>query len=106
MQNKIQDGRSIEYTASADVAGGDLIVFAAMVAVAATDIESGETGACETVGVFELPKDATAFAQGQAVYAKADGTVTATSGEGTIPAGKAWTAAAGGDGAVAVKINV
>lgn len=105
MQNSIQNGTTIEYTPAADITGGDLIVFPAMVAVAITDIPIGGTGALSTEGVFDLKKDATAFSQGQAVYAKGDGTVTATSGENTVPAGKCWADAAGGDATVAVKIN-
>ena len=104
MQNSIEQGRSIDYTPGADVTGGDLIVFPGMVAVASTDISAGETGACETEGVFALPKDATALAQGQAVYAKTDGTVTATE-SGNVPAGKCWADAAGNAATVAVKIN-
>lgn len=105
MQNSIRNGRSIDYTPAADVKGGDLIVFPAMVAVAITDIPTEGVGALSTEGVFDLKKDGTAFSQGQAVYAKPDGTVTATSDSNTVPAGKCWAAAAGGDAAVAVKIN-
>jgi len=104
MQNSIQQGRSINITPTADIKGGDLVLFPAMVAVASTDIAAGQLGACETEGVFELPKDGTAFAQGQAVYAKTDGTVTATVDD-EIRAGVAWADAAGTDDTVPVKIN-
>lgn len=105
MQNQIQNGATIEYTPASDVTGGDLIVFPAMVAVAVTDIPAGSTGACAAEGVFELPKDNTALAQGQDVYAKSDGTVSATAADKVL-AGKAWADAAGSSGSVAVKINV
>ena len=104
MQNQIRQGRSINYTPSADVVGGALVVFPNMVAVASTDIAAGELGACEAEGVFELPKDSSAFAQGAQVYAKADGTVTSTATSNT-PAGKAWVAAKAADKTVIVKIN-
>lgn len=106
MQNQIQNGSTIEYTPGVDVRGGDLIIFPGMVAVAITDIPAGSVGAAETEKVHELPKDSTAFAQGQTVYARADGTVTATSGENTVPAGKCWASADGNAATVAVKINV
>lgn len=105
MQNSIQNGNTMDHTPSADVKGGDLIVFANMVAVAITDIPSGTIGALDTVGVKDLPKGNIAFAQGQAVYTAADGTLSASSGENIIRAGVAWADAAGGDATVAVKIN-
>lgn len=105
MQNSIQNGNTMDYTPSADVTGGDLIVFANMVAVAITDIPAGAIGALETVGVKDLPKGNIAFAQGQAVYVATDGTLSASSGENIIRAGVAWADAAGGDATVAVKIN-
>ena len=105
MQNSIQNGNTMDYTSGADVTGGDLIVFANMVAVAITDIPAGTTGALEAVGVKDLPKGNIAFAQGQAVYAAADGTLSASSGDNIVRAGVAWADAAGGDATVAVKIN-
>lgn len=106
MQNSIQNGNTMDYTPGADVKGGELVVFANMVAVAITDIPAGGVGALATVGVAELPKGGIAFAQGQAVYAAADGTLSASSGENIIRAGVAWADASGSDAAVAVKINV
>jgi predicted RecA/RadA family phage recombinase len=104
MQNSIQNGKTITIKPADDVKGGDLVVFSAMVAVAVTDIAAGEFGVCETEGVFDLPKDNTVFAQGQAVYAKSDGTVTADD-SGNVPAGKAWENVAVDVATVAVKIN-
>ena len=104
MQNYIRDGRCIDYTPTQDVQGGDLIVFPAMVAVASTDIAVGQLGACEAEGVYELLKDASSFAQGAVVYAKADGTVTSTA-TGNVRAGVAWSGAAGSEETVEVNIN-
>ena len=106
MQNQKVDGIKINHTPAADIKGGDLVLFPAMVAVAAVDIKAGKTGVLVTEGVFELPKDATALAQGQAVFAKADGSVSATSGAGDLQAGVAWADAAGNDGGALVKINM
>ena len=106
MQNSIQNGNTLDYTPTADITGGDLVVFANMVGVAVTDIPTGATGTLTTVGVVELPKGTIAFAQGQAVYAAADGTLSASSGENIIRAGVAWADAAGNDATVAVKLNV
>jgi predicted RecA/RadA family phage recombinase len=112
MQNRVQNGESILYTAPADVKGGALVVFPGMVAVASTDIPAGKAGACDAEGVFLLPKDNTTLAQGQAVYVKPDGKTTASvnDGQSTPTAyqriGVAWAAAVAGDSAVKVKINV
>ena len=105
MQNGIQSGEKITIIPVDDIKGGDLVVMPAMVAVAITDIATGEPGACAAVGVFDLPKDGTALAQGQAVYATDAGTVTATATDNTY-AGVAWADAAGNAATVAVKINV
>ena len=75
-----------------------------MVAVASTDIPADTLGALEAEGVFDLPKDGTALAKGQAVFATAAGVVTATE-SGNTPAGKAWADAAGYDANAQVKIN-
>ena len=104
MQNGIQNGATITITPAADIKGGELIVMPALVAVAVADIAEDAEGACATEGVFELPKDGTALAQGQAVYATTVGVVTATSADNTR-AGVAWENAAGPAATVAVKIN-
>lgn len=105
MQNSIQNGQTILLTPADDIVGGGLVVFKNYVAIAITDIPAGETGACAAEGVFELPKGAVAFEQGQAVYAGADGALSATEGEGLVRAGVAWAAVAANEASVQVKIN-
>lgn len=61
MQDSVRDGRCIDYTPSADVLGGDIVVLPGVIAIASTDIPAGVTGACEVHGVFELPKAAEAI---------------------------------------------
>ena len=104
MQNSIRNGATIEYTPAAEVKGGDLVVFPAMVAVAITDIPADGLGSLAAEGVFELPKDGTALAQGQAAYATSAGVITATASGNTL-AGKVWGEAAGAASVVQVKIN-
>ncbi len=103
MQNEVSIGRAIHYTPDKDVAGGQLVVLPGMVAVAATDIASGETGACVAVGVFELAKASGAIAQGAPVYVDAQGKITATAS--ATFAGVAWRAAEAGDVTVDVSLN-
>jgi predicted RecA/RadA family phage recombinase len=113
MQNSKRSGRCIDYTPSADVTGGSLVLFPSMVAVAGTDIPAGKLGACEAEGVFELPKgNTTAFAQGQVVYIKPDGAFTTDADNGAstntvyyLRVGVVWEASASGATHVRVKIN-
>ena len=108
MQNKVQDGRSLNYTPTAgNVSGGDLIIFDNMVAVAATDIPKGGLGACEAEGVFALPKKAgEAIVQGKGVYVDG-GDITATAPFGdALRVGVVWQAADAAAPYVNVKINV
>lgn len=108
MQNEKFEGRKITYTALEDVKGGDLVEFADMVAVAATDIAAGSTGTCQTEGVFLLPKAAGVVPQGQALYLGHEGALTPTDSTDAplLRVGVAWAAATAGDAQVLVKINV
>lgn len=57
MDNKINSGSVITYTASADIAAGDLVnLGAGLVGVAVADIANGATGAVEVRGRFTVPK--------------------------------------------------
>lgn len=104
MQNKIQDGRVIDYSPQAAIAGGDLVTFDAFVAVAATDIAPGDAvGALVTEGVFALPKATGAITRGAPLYVDSDKKLTATAG--TLYAGVAWEAAAANATTVACRIN-
>lgn len=104
MQNKVSEGRAIDYAATTKaVAGGDLVVLSGMVAVACADIPAGEVGACEVTGVFELAKASGAISQGAPVYVNTQGKITATASD--TFAGVVWRAAASGDATVEVCIN-
>jgi len=54
--NFVQNGDSIDYTPSADVTAGDVIVQGTLVGVAKLDIKTGELGALAVAGVFDFPK--------------------------------------------------
>ena len=67
----IHDGKSIDYTPTANVAAGDVVVQGALVGMAKLDIAANELGALAVTGVFDLPKAAgagTAIAAGKKVY--------------------------------------
>ena len=67
MKNFVQEGKTIDHIALADISSGDVVLVGPMICVAVADIASGETGPVATEGVFNLPKIATtAFAVGAA----------------------------------------
>jgi predicted RecA/RadA family phage recombinase len=116
VQNKINDGKTIVYTAPAGqpVKGGDLVVVGTVAGVAVADIAENATGVLEAEGVFELDKLAAALAPGVLAYpdaatGKITGEASSESGEDTQvhPAvGRVWAAAVAGEPTVRVKLNV
>ena len=54
--NAIADGTRVEYEASANISGGDVVTIGSSVlGVALDDIKNGSTGVIQIVGVFEVP---------------------------------------------------
>ncbi len=69
MKNFVQNGSSLDLTASAAYSSGELVIEGNLVGVAVTDIASGEVGAVSVTGVFEFDKEAAAtLAQGDIAY--------------------------------------
>jgi len=64
----IHDGNSIDYTPSADVSAGDVVVQGDLIGIAKLDIAAYTLGALAVMGVFDLPK-ATGVGEGIAVGA-------------------------------------
>ena len=52
----VQRGDAIDYTPTADVAAGDVVVLGSVVGVTKLDIKAGELGALALTGVYEMPK--------------------------------------------------
>lgn len=105
MAKYIQKGNTIDYTATAAIAAGDVVSLGSRIGVAAGDIPAGAVGALSVEGVFEIDKTASlAIAVGDAVYFNAASkTVTKTNTD--VPAGWAVAAAAAADTVVRVKIG-
>ena len=107
-----QRGETIDYTATDDLANGDVVNLATRIGVAGDDIAAGETGAVHVVGVFEIPKATGAVTVGQALYwdkAAENITTVASTGESpsvvnNTPAGWAVAAAGSSDATVLVKL--
>ena len=101
----VSEGNAIDYTPSADVAAGDVVVQAGLVGVARTPIAANQPGSLAVGGVFDFAK-ATGAGSGITVGTKAywDATakVATDTAQGNTYLGKTATAAADGDATVRV----
>jgi predicted RecA/RadA family phage recombinase len=67
----VQEGKQIDYTPSADVAAGAVVVLNDLIGIAKTPIAADKLGALAVTGVFAVPKatgTSTAIARGKKVY--------------------------------------
>jgi predicted RecA/RadA family phage recombinase len=103
----VQEGSAVDYTPSADVAAGDVVVQADLVGVAPRPIAANTLGALAVAGVFEFPKatgTGKAIAAGKKVYWDATNKqATETSTNNTL-LGK--TVAAVGDSDTTVRVRL
>ncbi len=102
------DGGSIDYTPSADVAAGDVIVQGELVGVAKLDIKAGTLGALAVTGVFDFAKatgGGTAITAGANVYWDDTNNVATTTATGNKLIGKCVKAAADADATVRVRMS-
>lgn len=83
----IHDGKAIDYTPSADVTAGDVVVQGELVGIAPRSIAANTLGALQIEGVFEFPKPTgvgTDAAVGTLMYwDAADGNAQETADTGT-----------------------
>jgi predicted RecA/RadA family phage recombinase len=105
MKNYIQDGKTIEVTAGADISAGDLVLVGLKVGVAINDIANGANGALAMEGVFEVKKEGTDTpAQGGILYLNASNKSATTTASSNKTIGYCWEAA--GETATTVKIRL
>ena len=104
----VHDGNSIDYTPSAEVAAGDVVVQEDLIGIARTPIAANALGSLAVAGVFDVPKatgSGSAIAAGAKVYwdaANSQATGTAT---GNTYMGKAVAAAGDDDATVRVRLS-
>jgi predicted RecA/RadA family phage recombinase len=67
-------GWDVDYTPSSYVYAGDVVLVGTIPMIARGDIAANEKGSLATAGVFLVPKDASVFAAGDAVYWNATAT--------------------------------
>jgi predicted RecA/RadA family phage recombinase len=112
MASYVQGDCLIDYTPSAAVAAGDVVMLEDLFAVAPRPIAANALGAVSVDGVWSVAKATGAVSQGAIVYWNHTDSVITTSsssgGQNAVTykrAGKAAKAAASGDATVQVLIN-
>ena len=85
----VQKGESIDYRPDTPVAAGDVVVQDNLVGIARLDIPAGTLGSLAVVGVFDITKDSSAVAAGNAVYWDAEAKKATTAKTGNQYLGKA-----------------
>lgn len=104
----IYDGDAIDYTPSAAVTAGDIVVQNDMIGVAKTDIAASEKGALALTGVYSFPKATNvAYTVGTDLFwDEAEATVNSDSESGAnLWIGKCVKAAAQSDSTVYVRLG-
>lgn len=114
MNNLIQPGNVIDFTATSNITSGSAVKIggtstSAMLGVAATNIANGATGSVAIEGVYDIPKVSGAvIAKGERVLwdvsAGAVDDDAATPAAGDFFCGTAWEAAGNGVTTIAVKL--
>lgn len=62
------DDDAVDYTPAAAVTGGDVVVSGAVIGVVPTDLATGEKGALQIEGVYQVPKSTGAIVAGQPIF--------------------------------------
>jgi len=108
MQNFNHDAKSLNFTAGADLSGGDLISVGGHVGVVVSDVKSGGAGAAEISGSMKDVKKTTgeSWAVGDSLYLNTTtSALTKTGGSGNVYAGKAAAVAQSADATGEVILN-
>lgn len=104
----IHDGNSIDYTPSADVAAGDVVVQGDLIGVAKTPIAANTLGALAVTGVFDFLKNCgggQAITVGAKCYWDATNQLATTTASGNTYIGKCIKAAADNDLTVRIRMS-
>jgi len=104
----VQKGDTVDYTPTADVAVGDVVVLGELVGVAHRNIPANTSGGLAVTGVFDFPKatgTSTAITVGSKVYWDATNKVATTTATSNKLIGKTMLAAADADAAVRVRLS-
>ncbi len=104
-KNAISDGNTIQHTAAADIASGDLVDLSGCVGIAHADIASGAVGTLHLAGEWNVVKaTGVGWSEGETLYVGSGTGVT--DAPGTTQAGVAGAPAVSGDTTCALIINI
>jgi predicted RecA/RadA family phage recombinase len=104
----VQEGGAVDYTPSADVAAGDVVVQGDLVGVAGRPIAANTLGALAVGGVFDFPKatgTGKAIAAGKKVYWDATNKQATETSSGNTFLGKTVAAVGDSDATVRVRLS-
>lgn len=104
----VQDDDAIDYTPSADVAAGQVVVQGDLIGIAKRPIAANTLGALATEGIFDFPKatgGGSGVAVGTTLYWDATNNVATATSAGNKQLGKSTAAAADGDTTVRVRLD-
>ncbi len=104
----IHDGNSVDYTPSANVSAGDVVLQETLVGIAKLDIPAGKLGALAVSGVFDVAKaigPGTALVTGVKVYWHPIAQHIIPIDEGAVYMGKTVRDASDDDGFVRVRLE-
>lgn len=105
MKNAVSSGTVINYTASADVASGAVVLMGTRVGIVVADIKNGSTGSVQVTGEFSVSKlSSDVVAQGDALYWDNTNKRLTKTASGNTYAG--WATAAAGNGVTTVNIKI
>lgn len=108
LTNFVHKGDTIDYTPTADVAVGDVVVLGELVGVANRNIPANTRGGLAVTGVFDFPKasgTSTAITVGSNVYWDATNKQATTTSTNNKLIGKTVLAAADADATVRVRLS-
>jgi predicted RecA/RadA family phage recombinase len=108
MATFVHDGNSVDYTPTADVAAGAVVVQGELVGVAARPITANTLGALAVSGVFDFPKatgGGTAITAGASCYWDATNQRATTTASGNKLIGKCIKAVADADATVRIRLS-
>ena len=102
----IHQGDAVDYTPTADVAAGYVVVQNKLVGVSKRDIKADELGALAIEGVFDITKESTdVIAAGNKLYWDAAGSKAVTDPTGNKLLGKAVADAGSGTSTVRTRLS-
>ncbi|MFO0360685.1 MAG: DUF2190 family protein [Flavobacteriales bacterium] len=104
-KNYVQEGKTLDYTAGADISSGQFVLIGAIGGVAKTNIANGKVGAVHVKGVFNVVKASGAITQGAKLYWNSTNSNLTTTASGNTFVGVAAEAAASGDATVKLLLN-